>query len=198
MFLKDNLYIITRPFAFRNIQHPALGGIIFKCPLICAVIFTVCYCLLPLKPSLTSSSGINSYMITIFATLPGFYLAALSAIATFNRPEIDQVMPAPAPKLNFRTRGQEEAVDLTFRMFLLHLFSYLTVLSILLIFLIITSNLLTPSILFILCKIGGFHYLKEILSDIYFFILVFFTFRIVVVTFVGLYFLSERIHRPNA
>ena len=71
-------------------------------------------------------------MITVFAILPGFFIAALAAVSTFNRPEMDEVMSGQAPELKLRTGEHESYVPLTTRMFTTHLFSYLTSISFLL------------------------------------------------------------------
>lgn len=85
-------------------------------------------------------------MISIFAILPGFFIAAIAAVATFNRAEMDFVMPEPAPELKLRTGSDEDYVKLTFRVFTSHLFAYLTTLSFFAVFMFITVDLTSPSI----------------------------------------------------
>ena len=51
------------------------------------LIATALYLLLPVKPPLTPSGGLLSSVLTLIAALPGFFIAALAAVATFNRTE---------------------------------------------------------------------------------------------------------------
>ena len=75
----------------------------------------------------------------------GIFIAALAAVSTFDRHTLDDLMPAPAPRLELRTRGQDETVDLTMRMFLTHLFAYLTTYSFLLALICVICEALAPS-----------------------------------------------------
>lgn len=65
--------------------------------------------------------------------LPGFYIAALSAIATFNKTDIDKTMPAPAPKLDIVVQGHNIAIELTRQRFLCSMFAFLTAESMILV-----------------------------------------------------------------
>lgn len=59
-------------------------------------------------------------------TLPGFYLAALSAIATFNNPGMDQYLLGTPLKIKILINGSKEEIQLTRRRFLTTMFAFLT------------------------------------------------------------------------
>jgi hypothetical protein len=83
----------------------------------------------------------NSLEISgLLQILPGFYIASLAAIATFNKGNMDQYMPEPTPTVNVRVRGHSLPIRLTRRRMLSLLFGYLSFLSLLLFLLIILAN----------------------------------------------------------
>ena len=119
-------YIILRTFAFAGVKHPELSPLLRRAPLAVAALFTLVFLTVPVRPPLTGDGSIGRHMTTVFTLLPGFFIVALAAVATFNRSGMDEIMPDPAPELKLRTGGDESYVPVTFRMFTTHLFSYLT------------------------------------------------------------------------
>jgi hypothetical protein len=49
------------------------------------------------------------HILGFVQVLPGFYIAALAAIATFNKTDIDKIMAAPAPKIDIFIHGKSVA-----------------------------------------------------------------------------------------
>ncbi|MDT0577137.1 hypothetical protein RM533_13275 [Croceicoccus sp. F390] len=112
-------------------------------------------------------------------------------------------------KAYFKNKGRDEEVSLTFRMFLSHMFSYLTALSFVAVFLFVAAELLAPSAKVFLNKVPDELIIStirvsvreacnQLLSGGYLFLSFWFAAKIVLTTMIGLYFLAERIHRPNA
>lgn len=123
------------------------------------------------------------------ANLPGFYVAALAAIATFNREQIDYPLigstgtpfiEVKVIKENGITVNSKE--NLTRRLFLCMLFAFLTALSIVIVML---NAYVSPVISISTNKLA--HYVYAV-----FFI--FLTWQLFVTTFFGLYYLGDRIH----
>lgn len=202
-------YQIRRAFAFGRVKHPDLEPFLTWVPFSIGLALAVICELLPVRPRLTGDGSVSRHMLTVFAILPGFYIAALSAIATFSREEMDFEMPDPAPKLTLRTRGRDEEMSLTFRMFLSHMFSYLTALSFVAVFLFVAAELLAPSAKVFISRVpielavtdvrlNLRGVCQQLLSCGYLFLSFWFAAKIVLTTMIGLYFLAERIHRPNA
>lgn len=137
--------------------------------------------------------GLASKLTGFISNLPGFYIAALAAIATFNRAGIDNLL------ISNRNNGDLQSpyivvkdvksngipmtieVEITRRVFLCLLFSFLTAESIILvIFSFLFSSLLLPG--------------EAYLSLIYLSIFLFVFWQLIVSTFFGLYYLGDRIH----
>jgi hypothetical protein len=195
------LYLLSRAFAFGGIRHPDLTPFLRWGPVIVAFGLTFLFWLLPIQPKLAGDGSLSRHMITIFAILPGFFIAAIAAVATFNRAEMDEVMPEPAPELKLRTGPDESYVKLTSRMFTSHLFAYLTTLSFCAVFLFVSVDLAAPSAGFLIAQIPNVNArsaVAAIITMIYVWIVLWFAAKIVLTTLIGLYFLAERLHRPQA
>ena len=194
-------YQITRAFAFGKIKHPTLSLINRHIPNILALLAIVVYELLPVRPPLTGEGGMSMYAFKITSMLPGFFIASLAAVATFQRAELDETMPDPSPTLEVRTGEDASAVPLSHRVFLCHLFAYLTATSLLVILLSVGGEIIAPSGLHLVALIDRPSVelaVLWLLRALFLFVLLRWFFRLIVVTFFGLYFLVERIHRLNS
>lgn len=193
------LYQLSRCLAFRRIKHPELRWFTFYIPAAVTVVGTVVFFLLPIEPQLAGQGSLTRHLITFISILPGFFIAALAAIATFDRPNLDETMPDPAPTLKLRTRGYDEEVELTLRMFLTHLFAYLTALAFLTAIICILADLVAPSIVVLVEQAQPYAiYLQLTVKGIYVAIMLWLVSNIVFTGLFGLYFLAERMHRPYA
>jgi hypothetical protein len=197
--MNELFYQLGRCFAFRQIEHAQLPWITLRLPLALTAAVVLVFVALPAKPDLFGADGLNSSIISLVATLPGFFIAALAAVSTFQRETLDETMPAPAPRLKLRTRGQDEPVDLTMRIFLSHLFAYLTAYSFLLALLCVVSEALAPSMRTVV-QTWSAHIpqLGLLVHLAYVAMVAWFLSNIITATLFGMYFLAERMHRPNA
>ena len=192
-------YELTRGLAYLSIRHPSIGWYRFKLPAILTIFLCVIYVALPVKPKLLGDGALFENMLGVIATLPGFYFAALAAIATFNRPGMDGEIPPPAPTIDVVVQGEAEPVALTRRMFLSYMFSYLTVTSLTLCMIIVALNALLPSIEYFQYKMIDWKYLCEIrlLGELAIMVVVILPMSALAFTTLhGLFFLTERIHQP--
>ena len=121
-------------------------------------------------------NGVIQLVNAILQILAGFYIASLAAVATFSRPEMDNVMQGIAPQL----KGK----PLTRRVFVTHLFGYLAFMSIFLYFVGGIAKMINPTTPLA-------HYLVLALEFIYLALL----FNILFVTSLGLFYMIARIHR---
>jgi hypothetical protein len=163
---------------------------------ICAGLF---YALLPVKPTFVGSTGLAGSLLSLVSTLPGFYFAGLAAVATFGSTTMDHEMPAPAPEVEMRVRGQQVPVKLTRRLFLSYLFSYLVILSFGLCFALMAINAVAPSIDVLQAAIGrwtGEAWPWLVLKGAVGFVFTFAFASMVVSTLHGVFFLTEKIHQP--
>ncbi|PLP29396.1 hypothetical protein CWM92_12220, partial [Klebsiella michiganensis] len=130
--------------------------------------------------------------ISFISILPGFYIAALAAIATFNRKQIDDPLISDNGTPYIYVKGVKEngkpyrtKEDMTRRLFLCMLFSFLTAESIVLIMLHTFASPLISATTNTYCL------------AIYSFIFLLILWQLLVTTFFGLYYLGDRIHLNN-
>lgn len=184
------LQTVTRPLSYLRISHPSKWVVDWALPSAIAILITS----VVIAGDYFSSQGLGWKFLEddisgLVSILPGFYIAALSAIVVFNRNDIDKHMPEPTPSLKIPAAG---IVSLTRRRFLALTFSFLTAESIIL----LTLIGLGPSLQAIAAYfLNGWQYFTGKYAFIY---LLFFIFsQLVVVTFLCLYYLGERLHQPD-
>lgn len=185
------LYQMTRPVAYLFIKEPSGGKkyIDWYIPSIVASLFTLLYFFLPIQPEITGEKGAITSIQGFLQIMPGFYLAALAAVATFNKTDLDRTMPKPAPKICVKRRDTFELESLTRRSFLNYLFGYLTFLSLFLYVILVIVNIVSANSVFLEMKT------YIILKTIFLFLYQLFFIQMILVTIFSLYQLCERIHQ---
>ncbi len=130
----------------------------------------------------------------LLALMIVFYMAALAAVATFDREGIDTPLKGGDALLKTRHHDTSEIVDraLTYRQFISYLFGYLSFLSLLLYIFIIVFGVGWPK--FESYFTGRFHSFLECVVDPIIFAATFFAvWQLVITSLLGIYFLTERI-----
>jgi hypothetical protein len=191
-------YELSRPLAFSGIKGPGLKIYRDVIPWATAVAALTLYWCLPLRIPLVGNVSVSGLAAPFFASLPGFFIAALAAVATFNGADLDREMSNVTTKLTIR--GEEADSRLTLRVFLCYLFAYLTAISFLAFFLCASVSLLT----------GNLHELAQMAShgqpareqiatnglrSIFVGAVALVGAKVVFCTALGLYFLAERVHQ---
>ena len=182
--------VIFKPLRYLAIKVE--GGSKFKVdivtPFVVGLIISLVFLYLKFKHQidLFDNSSLIQSITGLVQTLPGFYIAALAAIATFPSTSMNNPMPEPTPYIKFPNNDDDL---LNRRRFLCYMFAYLAYISIVALF--ITS-------------IAIFMYGNDLLkvpSILYFFayffvclVIYFLIIQIALLTFVGLWYLGERIH----
>lgn len=185
---------LLRPFSYLTIEHRSKWVVDWVYPLILTVlsltlIFGVQYFG---TVSVYGEGGLVGKILGFVQGLPGFYIAALAAIATFNRIDIDKTMPSPAPKLDITVQGKTVAIELTRRRFLCSMFAFLTAENLILIVLAIFAQGLYGVVkakLPFACQVwvsGGFMFV---------FLLLFW--QMMITSFWGLFYLGDKLHQPD-
>lgn len=178
-------YQLLRPFSYLRIQHDDKWIYDWLLPtLLCAISCGAIYSFMSLD-KVVSSTGLISDITSFVANLPGFFIAALAAVATFNKNDIDQLMANP-PKIEILHHGSPLMIEMTRRRFLCVLFSYLTAISI---FLVLASRF------FLNMNISENYFLYSAWAGIIIFMFV--LWQMVIATILGLYYLGERLHTPQ-
>lgn len=173
---------------------------LWTAPLVITGAAVVAYVLLPIKPRLSGDGGLLASAAQVLALVPGFFITALAAVATFNRPEMDETMPEPAPTSLISHRGQMVTIKLTRRMFLSYLFSYLAVLAVLLFTASAVAPLVYPN-LALLTEVQYTYFDGQMAANalkiVFVLGFVYFIASLFVTTLHGVYFLCERILMPT-
>ncbi|WIG82596.1 hypothetical protein KFZ68_07010 [Photobacterium damselae] len=137
----------------------------------------------PVEIAFVGKSGLVQLVNGLLQILIGFFVASLAAVATFQRPGMDEVMRGKAPTLNGK--------DVTRRQYLCYMFGYLAFMSIAVYFgsgvLELTMNVWKGVF------DNNFTQIKLIAIFIYFVLVS----NIIFTTLLALHFLTDRIVRDN-
>ena len=179
-------YQLTRPVSYLLLKHPAGKVYNWIVPMLFALVSIFCLYVGVGIEGIVGVNGLIAQVSDFVVSLPGFFIAALAAIATFNRPVIDQEM-INAPTIDIKV-DQATLSDqpLTRRDFLLRLFSFLTVESI---------------FLTIYAKVGSLVSVPQFLDTslqvvdwIYVSIYLVFFWQLIILLLFGMYYLCERLN----
>lgn len=185
---------LLRPLSYLSIEHKQKWIVDWVYPLVLAVLSTGL--LFYLKKfgtiALYSDGALIAKILGFVQGLPGFYIAALAAIATFNKLDIDKTMPKPAPKLDIMIQGQIVPIELTRRRFLCSMFAFLTAESLILIVLAIFGQAVYQPAKAILPET-----LHVWASAAYMSIFLFAFWQMLITSFWGLFYLGDRLHQPD-
>jgi hypothetical protein len=182
---------LLKPLAYLCIVHADKRKVDWYFPLLLSVVS-----LLILESSLSEqymwkAGGLISMTLGFVQSLPGFYIAALAAVATFGKEGIDSYLPEPMPYINTNVLGETVKSYLTRRTFLCMLFAFLTYESIVLVVLSIACILIgAESHTLILAGFDLSWYANLAVKFIYLLIL----FQMIIATFWGLFYLGYKIH----
>lgn len=162
-------------------------------PLLLLIATITVFWLLDWKLVIFGSSGLVAGVGSYLQVVTGFYIASLAAIATFNQKNMDLRMAGESPTLKVEWMGVKREEKLSRRRFLCFLFGYLSFLSIFLYFGGVGANLLAQPILSLLNGSTIFWF-KWTFVSVYLFIV----YNLICTTLLGLYYMTERIHRPES
>jgi hypothetical protein len=137
--------------------------------------------------------GVMAAIANVLGVLAGFFIASLAAVATFGKTEMDAPMPGEPPvRLEHRTSREKYFENLTRRRFLSFLFGYLAFLSLALC-VFSYSYFIADRYLFSWLYPDGRHFALGVFWVAFMLCVA----NMLSNTFLGLYYLTDRIHRPN-
>lgn len=192
------LYELTRPMAFLSAKGPTLKLYRDWIPIAFAMACVVGYMLLPVRVGLVGTNSASAVMAPLFAGLPGFFIAALAAVSTFQGGDLDRDMDGTT--IWILANGDGGDTDVTLRVFLSHLFAYLTVLSVFGFLLCAGATVLTANV----AHFQGLASQSQTVWDdatwaaakgLFVYVLAALTGSVLSCTALGLYFLAERVHQ---
>lgn len=190
--LIDQLF---RPLTgYLSIRHPTKRVVDWVIPSVISLIATAITISVQGKVNFYGQGGFVSLVLGYVQNLPGFYIAALAAIATFTRPEIDQIIPGnQTPKImSTDSHGNRNLIELTRRRFLCLMFAFLTAECILMtIFSVVGLSVAAPM------RAAVPHWLYQVFFGIATFSYFLIFSQLVLATFWGIFYLGEKIHQVN-
>ena len=86
-------YQLLRPFSYLRIKHEDKKVYDWVLPAILTILTLVVFKYTMPISSVVESNGVIAEITSFVSNLPGFFIAALAAVATFNKNDIDQLMP---------------------------------------------------------------------------------------------------------
>lgn len=192
MDILELLSQLLRPWSYLKIKAKGKACFDWGVPLSTALALSIFAFYAGSAVSFFGEAGLVEKIVYFLQGLPGFFIAALAAVATFNRGDLDALMAGEPPTLVSVKRGHKVICSLTRRRFLCALFSFLTAQSLLITVLGIFSVTFsawivnfTPSDMMNLARTFGL------------FVFLFLLCQLLSVTSLGLYYLGERMHVPD-
>lgn len=182
---------LLTPLNYLRIQHSQKYLFDYFIPLVIALILLMGLMASLIPINIFGNNGLISVITGLIQILVGFYIAALAAVATFQKEGLDSFLAGEGATLFVKRQGIIKPVQLTRRKFVCYLFGYLAFVGIALYFIGSASNLISESLkatipiscLFIAKWFFVFCYL-------------FASSNLVITTLLGLHYLTDRIHRP--
>jgi hypothetical protein len=186
---------LLRPLSYLTIEHKQKWRVDWLYPVSLALLSLVLiFGMRMFGPiPLYADGGMVTKILGFVQVLPGFYIAALAAIATFNKTDIDKTMPAPAPKIDTVVQGKNVTIELTRRRFLCSMFAFLTAESLLIIMLSVFSQSI-----YLPLKNVIHGYFQNLASGLFMLIFFLLFWQMIVTSFLGLFYLGDRLHQPDA
>lgn len=182
---------LLKPLAYLRIVHKDKKKVDWIYPIALTVLTMAVLKLLIDTTYMWNEGGLASKVLGFIQSLPGFYIAALAAVATFGKRGIDQYFPDPKPYIYKKMQDESVKLYLTRRAFLCMLFAFLTCESIILILFSI-GGLLAGSQEHSL-TIANFELTRPASIAIEFLYLLT-LFQMLIATFWGLFYLGYKIH----
>ena len=185
-----------KAFGFLRIKYRGqnLNSVLYILP----VFFAVLVCVFIFIVDSNSNKAINIFtqsafdsISTFVQVLPGFYIASLAAIASYNNSNIDNKMSGNPPYLEENVSGGKRKSDLSRRRFLTLMFGYLAAISMISTIFLFFIRLSYDTSIFSVNPL--------IYNTIYYLLcFVFFAifFQMILITLHGIYYLADRMHRP--
>ena len=182
---------LLRPVNYLKIKGGGLSVFNWWYPFLFSMLTLLYVYFYPINLELTgANSSIIGKTLTLLNILPGFYIAALAAVSTFNRSAMDRPLDGTPVTLYASENGETRERGLTRRRFLCYLFGYLSFLSLALFIFGTIINTASPSE-FLSGELSKY---KGHAALALFYIYLFFFYQMIIITLFGLFYLSDRIH----
>lgn len=168
------------------------------------LIFTVFTCSifvwLDIRLAIFDHQEFAKRLIDLLVLMIVFFMAALAAVATFDRKGIDQPLRGGDACLKVRNPKGGNYVDkrLSYRQFISYIFGYLSFLSLCLYIVIVVLSVAWPKFeQYFAIWPATYYIIQNIVDPILFFAVIFAVWQLMFTALLGIYFLTERIQTLN-
>jgi hypothetical protein len=188
------MWRIFVPLRYLWIDHPEKRKFDVYLPLAIGACFSLALFSDNFRHDALGSLDIIGKISSFLGVLTGFFIAALAAVATFGKAEMDDPMPGDPPlRLEHRRNAETFFENLTRRRFLSLLFGYMSFMSLTLyvvgyVYLVLDKYLIATT----------FIDARPIIFSIFWIVYSICIANILSNTYLGLFYLCDRIHRPNS
>jgi len=172
---------LLSPFRYLRIKHDLKRRFDIWWPLCLTLVTMLVFLILPVTPRVLGEGGFLKGIRELISLLAAFYVVALAAVSTFDRPGLDKPMEGTPPTLDGK--------DQTRRQYVCFLFGYLAALSFLLFLVSVSAEILAPS-LRVIFPPRALWWLRAGLGSLF----TFGFWSMIVTTMLGIWFLIERVH----
>ncbi|MUJ57507.1 hypothetical protein GM710_18230, partial [Vibrio cholerae] len=181
--LKATIKKLLKPLYYLKIKHEQKLFIDIYLPLMVAALFLFLLSRTSVEIAFVGKSGLVQLVNGLLQVLIGFFVASLAAVATFQRPGMDENMRGKAPTL--------QGKGVTRRQYLCYMFGYLAFMSIAVYF---GSGVLELTMKVWKETFGSYFTQVKLVAVFIYFSLVS---NIIFTTLLALHFLTDRIVRDN-
>lgn len=188
------LYQLSRPWAYWCVKGSGKAVFDWVLPIVLSLMCAAIVDVSKHQINFFGAGGVLQMLTGFFQNLPGFFIAALAAVATFDRDELDESMPNPTPTICLYVKGRWTRVPLTRRRFLSTLFAFLSIQS-------IFVTLIGIGLVSCASWVRAIDSVSSILRYVSFGVVAIysmFVWQMITVSCLGLYYLGDRIHQPDA
>ena len=179
---------LTAPLHYLRICHPDKIWMDWGVPIALALMVCAVVGFSPIPIPIFGSKGLIQICTDVLQLLTGFYVTALAAVATLNRPGLDDLMAGEPATLNGK--------DLTRRKFVCYLFGFLAFSSLALYFTGAIANLIAEPTSFLMPQ-DVYPSFRFVTKWVFAFIYALFVAQLIVAGLLGLWYLTTRLHEPD-
>ena len=186
-------FVFLRTLNYLRIEHAYSRQFNIYIPAVLTVLFLVLIFWFSEQPNVFGTSGLLSGFSQLLAILAPFFIASLAAVATFaGNDAFDEKFQMQEPvKITVLDQGRWLERHLTLRQFLSLLFGYCSVSSLLLFLVTLVSPIVSKGIATALGEASN------AVGNLVLVLFTFVFFHMITATLLGLYYLSDKMHRPN-
>lgn len=181
---------LLKPLSYLLIENDHLKWSKVRFPGLMALGFVLIFFVASPHVDVFGQGGLVAAINGAIGPLIGFYIAALAAVATFENKSLDKKFTGQPVTINLHISGKEWQEELTRRRFLSLLFGYCSFMSIVLFVFGVSAQIFHTGV-----KVFLPVHLHVLIVGAFVAIYMFAFFNVLATTFLGLFYLADRLHR---